>query len=301
MSLLLHYLSYVAILAAFAFITLSLASGLLYISELIEEHSRLAKIIGQRGTYAIIVLHILLYISDSLPLPQTLFSITCHVIYLQNFSSTWPIISLSSLSFIASCVLAISDHFIWFFYFSHITRDARQVSHLYRSQIQSSVPGFSDIATFFGVCVWLVPLFLFLSLSANDHALPTSFDTGIPNTPTTASRTKELRSNSSLFKTMFGFIPFLPKAFRRETTDGLIAPHSPHHTHQEGSPVPSSPTMYPAPPHTPGGVYTASSTGGLSSGQFSLGSPPRRMPQVSRRVTVDSGNATFAARQNKLD
>jgi hypothetical protein len=27
------------------------ASGLLYVSELIEEHSRLAKIIGQRGTY----------------------------------------------------------------------------------------------------------------------------------------------------------------------------------------------------------------------------------------------------------
>lgn len=33
---------------------------------------------------------------------------------------------------------------------------------------------FMDIATFFGVCVWLVPLFLFLSLSANDNALPVS-------------------------------------------------------------------------------------------------------------------------------
>jgi hypothetical protein len=29
----------------------AVASGLLYVSELIEEHSRLAKIIGQRGTY----------------------------------------------------------------------------------------------------------------------------------------------------------------------------------------------------------------------------------------------------------
>jgi hypothetical protein len=41
----------VAIVAAFAFVTLSLASGLLYISELIEEHSRPAKVIGQRGIY----------------------------------------------------------------------------------------------------------------------------------------------------------------------------------------------------------------------------------------------------------
>ncbi|KAG0709839.1 transmembrane adaptor Erv26-domain-containing protein [Suillus ampliporus] len=296
---LLHYLSYVAIVAAFAFMTLSLASGLLYVSELIEEHSRLAKIIGQRGTYAIIVLHIILYISDSLPLPQTLFSIICHVVYLQNFSSTWPLISLSSLSFIASCIFAISDHFIWFFYFSHLTREARHVSHLYRSPIYSTVPGFSDIATFFGVCVWLVPLFLFLSLSANDHALPTS--SGIPSTPTTTLRTLESRSNSSLFKAMFGFIPFLPKAFRREATDGLIAPHTPSLTRRESSPAPLSPTVYHAPPHTPGGVHALSGAGALPPSRFRLGSPPRRASQVPRRVTVDSGSATLAAGRNKLD
>lgn len=34
------------------------------------------------------------------------------------------------------------------------------------------VPNFGEIATFFGICVWLAPLFLFLSLSANDNALP---------------------------------------------------------------------------------------------------------------------------------
>lgn len=121
---------------------------------------------------------------------------------------------------------------------------------------------------------------------------------GIPNTPTTASQTKESHTNSSLFKAMFGF---LPKAFRRETTDGLIAPHTPHPTRQESPPTPSSPTVYYASPHTPRGVCTTSSTDGLSPSQFSFGSPPRRMPQVSRRVTVDSGSPTFAARQNKLD
>ncbi|KAG1906981.1 transmembrane adaptor Erv26-domain-containing protein [Suillus fuscotomentosus] len=296
---LLHYLSYAAMVAALAFMTLSLASGLLYISELIEEHSRLAKIIGQRGTYAIIVLHIALYISDSLPLARTLFSIVCHVVYLQNFSSTWPLISLSSLSFIASCILAISDHFIWFFYFSHLTREARQVSYLYRTPMHSTVPGFSDIATFFGVCVWLVPLFLFLSLSANDHALPTS--SGIPSTPTASFRTLGPHSNSSLFKAMFRFIPFLPKAFRREATDGLIAPHTPNHTRQESSPAPSSPTVYHVPLHTPGGVHAVAGTGVLPPNRFSLGSPPRRASQVPTRVTVDSGSATLTARRNKLD
>jgi hypothetical protein len=294
---LLHYLSYAAMVAALAFMTLSLASGLLYVSELIEEHSRLAKIIGQRGTYAIIVLHIALYISDSLPLAQTLFSIVCHVVYLQNFSSTWPLISLSSLSFIASCIFAISDHFIWFFYFSRLTWEARQVSHLYRAPTHSTAPGFSDIATFFGVCVWLIPLFLFLSLSANDHALPTS--SGIPSTPTL--RTLGSHPNSSLFKAMFGLIPFLPKAFRREATDGLIAPHTPNPTRRESSPAPSTPTAYHVPLHTPGGVHAVNGTGVLPPNRFSLGSPPRRASQVPTRVTVDGGSATLGGRRNKLD
>ncbi|KIK93455.1 hypothetical protein PAXRUDRAFT_514846 [Paxillus rubicundulus Ve08.2h10] len=173
---LLHYLSYATIVAAFAFMTLSLASGLLYISELIEEHSRLSKLVGQRATYAIITLHILLYVIDSLPLPQTLFSIICHIVYLQNFSTRWPLISLSSASFIASCAMAITNHFLWFIYFSRVTRDAKQSYTRHRGTI-SDAPGFTDITTFFGTCVWLVPLFLFLSLSANDNALPTSSGT----------------------------------------------------------------------------------------------------------------------------
>ena len=60
--------SYAGAMAAFIFVTLSLgmystvyalhdtdavcaASGLLWLSELIEEHSRMAKSIGQRGIY----------------------------------------------------------------------------------------------------------------------------------------------------------------------------------------------------------------------------------------------------------
>ena len=34
--------------------------------------------------------------------------------------------------------------------------------------------GFMEVAAFFGILVWSVPLFLFLSLSANDNALPSS-------------------------------------------------------------------------------------------------------------------------------
>jgi len=45
------------------------------------------------------------------------------------------------------------------FYFSHLMREARQVSHIYRSPTRPSSHGFFDIATFFGVCVWLTSFF----------------------------------------------------------------------------------------------------------------------------------------------
>jgi hypothetical protein len=35
------------------------------------------------------------------------------------------------------------------------------------------VPTFTQIASYFGLCVWLVPFALFVSLSAGDNVLPT--------------------------------------------------------------------------------------------------------------------------------
>jgi hypothetical protein len=38
---------------------------------------------------------------------------------------------------------------------------------------QPRVPTFTEIASYFGLCVWLIPFALFVSLSANDNVLPT--------------------------------------------------------------------------------------------------------------------------------
>ena len=120
------------------------------------------------------MIHALLYFYDDLPLNRILFSVLCHVVYLQNFTPAWPSISLTSLSFLASCALVICDHFLWFIYFARVTQEARHRAHrAYRGPIPTQpAPGFVEIATFFGICVWLAPLFLFLSLSANDNTLP---------------------------------------------------------------------------------------------------------------------------------
>lgn len=89
-----------------------------------------------------------------------------------------------------SCVLVLMDHFIWFTYFSQRTHRARQSVRNFGSAdwrplaaSETQMLTFMDIATFFGVCVWLIPLFLFLSLSANDNALPVSLSTRISPAP----------------------------------------------------------------------------------------------------------------------
>ncbi|KAJ3799223.1 DUF396-domain-containing protein [Lentinula aff. detonsa] len=287
----LYYLSYVAIVVTFAFITLSIASGLLYISELIEEHSQFAKLVGQRGTYIIILFHVVLYFTDALPLKHTLFSIFCHIVYLQNFSSAWPVISLSSFSFLASCVLVIADHFLWFFYFAHLTQDARhQRYHQGRGAI--TAPSFTEIVTFFGACVWLTPLFIFLSLSANDNAIPLrSAEPSSPSIKKTKFTPKQPRQ--SLLRSILSKLP--GSKFSRN--EGLIAPASPYRSQPGDVPLrsPSIGGTYQnalsPPPKSPGprqAQQTADffSLKNSSSSIFQLSTPPRRSQSTLRNSSV---------------
>ncbi|KAI9276509.1 transmembrane adaptor Erv26-domain-containing protein [Sporodiniella umbellata] len=152
---LLHPLSYLATGLAFCFCIFSLACGLYYLAELVEEYSVYTKKIIKEMTYVVIVLHVLFFIVDRLPFFYLLFSIFCHLIYSLNLK-TFPFINLTSVPFISGCILVFVDHFLWFHYFTKHYRP------------------FMDIAGFFGICVWLVPFAYFISLSANDNALPIS-------------------------------------------------------------------------------------------------------------------------------
>ncbi|KAF7798350.1 hypothetical protein EIP86_009571 [Pleurotus ostreatoroseus] len=143
--------------------------------------------------------------------------------------------------------MVITDHFLWFFYFARVTQDARLKARLsYGSRKVSAAPGFADIATFFGICVWLAPLFLFLSLSANDNALPLNLNgKSIPDSPTAAaSRPIIIGNRGSLFKTLYDALPLdylprlRPRPKKRDTSQGIIAPPSPN-LRPMHSPLPS--------------------------------------------------------------
>jgi len=225
---LLYLLSYGVGLTSAGFVIFSLANGLLWLAELIEEHSKFSKAIGIRLTYGIILLHLAIYFTETLPFHLLAFSSACHVIYLQNFSMTWPLISLTSPTFILSCIAVVADHFLWFSYFAQQAQQARQW-HRGRFTPGASPDlvhhSFWETTSFFGTCVWMIPLFLFLSLSANDNALP--FSVSAPGRENTSSSQTARAPRSSLFKRLFRLLPdaLIPKYLKsKETVLPMLSP-----------------------------------------------------------------------------
>ncbi|KAI7865514.1 transmembrane adaptor Erv26 [Spinellus fusiger] len=150
----LHFVAYGASALGLCFVVLSLACGLYYLTELVEEYTAYTRKVIKAMTATVMAVHILL-LFDNLPFFHILFSLFCHCIYSLNLK-TFPWIDLLSLPFLGSCLLVLVDHFLWFKYFTMHYRP------------------FMDITAFFGICVWLIPLTYFISLSANENSLPMS-------------------------------------------------------------------------------------------------------------------------------
>lgn len=146
---------------------MAIASGLYYLSEIVEEHSVAAKKILTRMIYSVIAAQILLAAVDKFPLWLSVFSVSSHVVYIQNLRR-FPIVKLTDPIFILSCVLVLANHWLWFRHFSAPPKESTR----YNFYEQQNVPSFTEIASFFGLEVWLVPFALFVSLSAGENVLP---------------------------------------------------------------------------------------------------------------------------------
>lgn len=163
------------------------ASGLYYLSEVLEEHTVLAKKILTRLIFTVIGIQILLCVVDKFPFLLSAFSVASHVVYLMNLQR-FPVVKLSSPVFILSCgmpcpipgfqrpqlthpvVLVLVNHYLWFRHFSSPPSPPARGYSRYDSYI---MPTFTEIAAYFGICVWLVPFSLFVGLSAGENVLPT--------------------------------------------------------------------------------------------------------------------------------
>ncbi|MCJ1282069.1 erv26 super protein [Xylographa opegraphella] len=125
------------------------ASGLYYLSELVEEHTVAAKKLLTRLIYSVIVLQGLLVAVDRFPVGLSALSIVSHAVYLQNLRF-FPTVRLADPVFILSCASTSP----------------------YTSSQGSSLPSFTEVASYFFLLIWLVPFALFVSLSASENVLP---------------------------------------------------------------------------------------------------------------------------------
>lgn len=112
----LQVLSVLGSIVGFLFLVLSIASGLYYISELVEEHTEPTKRLLRRLIYGVTITLALLMIFDGFPKKLTFFSIFTYWVYLQNLEK-FPYVQLTSPIFLASCVLVVANHFLWYDHF----------------------------------------------------------------------------------------------------------------------------------------------------------------------------------------
>jgi hypothetical protein len=112
---------YAGAIVGFCFLTLAIASGLYYLSELVEEHTVIAKRLLTRMIYTVIGVQAVLWLVDGFPFWATLLGIVSHVVYLGNMRR-FPYVQLSDPLFIISCctfcyVRPLVCQFLWL----HIT------------------------------------------------------------------------------------------------------------------------------------------------------------------------------------
>jgi hypothetical protein len=142
-------------------------------AEFVEEYSVISKRWINYTSYTVIALHILMLLFEDVPVGRTLFSLFCNIFY-TFLSPAFPMIQLSDPTFIFSAILVLSDHFLWFFFFTNF--------HNFK---------FLEICAIFSILIWLVPFLYFISLSASEYTLPNF-------SPTASERSKQGKFGSAI-------------------------------------------------------------------------------------------------------
>lgn len=93
--------------------------------------------------------------------------------------------------------MVLIDHFLFFRHFSKYPPRGTIARHYLTSEFRNrdyelDVPTFGQVAAFFGICVWLVPFGLFISLSAGELTLPTVGSDGRMGLPGPGRRSQGL-------------------------------------------------------------------------------------------------------------
>ncbi|KTW31404.1 hypothetical protein T552_04050 [Pneumocystis carinii B80] len=119
----------------------------------------------------VIFLHLILLIVDGFPFFSIIFSILSHIIYFINLRS-FPCISVSSYQFITAIIFTVLNHLLWIWHFRSYFSLLLTYPFVYTHKKDTKDYTLGQIASFFAICIWLIPFSLFVSLPAGDNVLP---------------------------------------------------------------------------------------------------------------------------------
>ncbi|RDD37396.1 Protein TEX261 [Trichoplax sp. H2] len=115
----LYSLSWLALALQGIFVILSLASGLYYLCELVEEYSTTASKVFRYLIWITTVIFVCLWLFDSFPLLVCAMGILANLVHLMVLKD-YPAIAMTSFPFIMTVVMAIINHFLAFRYFATV-------------------------------------------------------------------------------------------------------------------------------------------------------------------------------------
>lgn len=181
----LYVLSWVGLVVQLSFVILSVAAGLYYIAELIEEYTVLTCRVIRLLILITMAVYGGMFLFENFPASMIICGIISQVMHLLVLK-TFPFFDLTSLPFIGSVAFVVINHYLAFKYFSSVYYP------------------FSEVLTYFTLCLWLIPFSFFVSLSANENVLPTVSETR----PLTADESDVVTNYFSRRSKRYGLLSF---------------------------------------------------------------------------------------------
>eukprot|EP00096_Caligus_rogercresseyi_P013965 TRINITY_DN6527_c0_g1_i1.p1 TRINITY_DN6527_c0_g1~~TRINITY_DN6527_c0_g1_i1.p1 ORF type:complete len:202 (-),score=27.18 TRINITY_DN6527_c0_g1_i1:180-785(-) len=150
----LYYLSWFSTLLHVFLAVMTIAAGLYYLADFVEEYTMMTSKIIKWSVTGTLGLYVGLFLFEGFPTTLVLCGILSQLNHFLLLSS-FPFFAILSPSFIVAIVFVFVNHYLAFQFFGEV--------HY----------AFSEVMAYFTLCVWFVPFIYFVSLSANENVLPT--------------------------------------------------------------------------------------------------------------------------------
>lgn len=149
----LYILSWVSLFFQISLLTLGIGVSLYYMAEIIEEYTVMTKKIIYWMLIISCVIYAGLWLFEEFPITMVGIGLLTNVIGF-NLLSRFPFIEIGSSPFIIYVSLVFVNHYLAFQFFAEVYHN------------------FSEVISYFTLCLWLIPFTFFISLSASDNVLP---------------------------------------------------------------------------------------------------------------------------------